>query len=531
VPIITDAEKIQLVLETLGIEGIKDGELAYDRLEKQIREVEKAEGTLLQQAKDLTSTEYELVAATDDGSRALREKASAAYAASQAVEKTVVPAAKTAALSFKDMTTNTLMAERALTALATGHGIARVGPMLEKIIGSAGGAGGVGMGIAGLAFALEVIGPKVKPFLDAWLESAGLKTAGDEAKVLADELERALKAAEGLEQTATMAGKKTEAGVKAAITERGAPAIEAQVELGLAKTTALEEYMTPQELERYQALPKEGLTPEFVAAEQEKILVKARAKRAQQARAMVGQLPTDRASRDMLRAMAKQAPGVFGRGFLTELDLAEPEAQAAMKQEIKSEEAAGRDMQTTRDKMKKDIKAREEAADTANTVNKFTKEADARQAKDAQKAEADRIKGNNDAARITRQVEEKQAKEAARAKAHADREAARAATPAGQRAAERQFVEAQVGAVNQANIAQGGQAATPGFLQDVTQRALANVDAGADIASAIQNAIWQTQQKIMRDVARGLQPMAQQGAGMQEQMNGMQMFNAPGMWR
>jgi hypothetical protein len=35
----------------------------------------------------------------------------------------------------------------------------------------------------------------------------------------------------------------------------------------------------------------------------------------------------------------------------------------------------------------------------------------------------------------------------------------------------------------------------------------------------------------MRDVARGLQPMAQQGAGMQEQVNGMQMFNAPGMWR
>jgi hypothetical protein len=202
-----------------------------------------------------------------------------------------------------------------------------------------------------------------------------------------------------------------------------------------------------------------------------------------------------------------------------------------MKQEIKSEEAAGRDMQTTRDKMKQAKKETDERVEADNQAKKWGKEADAQSAKEAAKAEADRIRGNNDAARVTRQVEEKQAREAARAKAHEAREAARAATPAGQRAAERQFVEAQVGAVNQANIAQGGQAATPGFLQDVTQRALANVDAGADIASAIQNAIWQTQQKIMRDVARGLQPMAQQGAGMQEQVNGMQMFNAPGMWR
>jgi hypothetical protein len=519
------------MLETMGIEGIDKAELAYDKLEKQIRDVEKAEGTLSAQTKALETDTYALVAAEDDNTRALREKAAAAYTASQAVEASVVPAAKTAALSFKEMTTNTLMAERALTALATGHGIARVGPMLEKIIGSAGGAGGVGMGIAGLAFALEVIGPKVKPFLDAWLESAGLKTAGDEAKVLADELERALKAAEGLEQTATMAGKKTEAGVKAAITERGAPMIEAQVELGLAKTTQLEEYIQPQDRQAWEALqthPGDFADP---AKAREAILERARQARAKQAKAFVGQLPTDRASRDMLRAMAKQAPGVFGRGFLTELDMAEPEAQAAMKQEIKSEEAAGRDMQTTRDKMKQAKKETDERVEADNQAKKWGKEADAQSAKEAAKAEADRIRGNNDAARVTRQVEEKQAREAARAKAHEAREAARAATPAGQRAAERQFVEAQVGAVNQANIAQGGQAATPGFLQDVTQRALANVDAGADIASAIQNAIWQTQQKIMRDVARGLQPMAQQGAGMQEQVNGMQMFNAPGMWR
>jgi hypothetical protein len=517
------------MLETMGIEGIDKAELAYDKLEKQIRDVEKAEGTLSAQTKALETDTYALVAAEDDNTRALREKAAAAYTASQAVEASVVPAAKTAALSFKEMTTNTLMAERALTALATGHGIARVGPMLEKIIGSAGGAGGVGMGIAGLAFALEVIGPKVKPFLDAWLESAGLKTAGDEAKVLADELERALKAADALVQTPTMAGKKTKAAVDIAISER--PGLESQIELGLAKTTQLEEYIQPQDRQAWEALqthPGDFADP---AKAREAILARAREARAKQAHAMLGQLPVDRASRDMLRAMAKQAPGVFGRGFLTELDMAEPEAQAAMKQEIKSEEAAGRDMQTTRDKMKQAKKETDERVEADNQAKKWGKEADAQSAKEAAKAEADRIRGNNDAARVTRQVEEKQAREAARAKAHEAREAARAATPAGQRAAERQFVEAQVGAVNQANIAQGGQAATPGFLQDVTQRALANVDAGADIASAIQNAIWQTQQKIMRDVARGLQPMAQQGAGMQEQVNGMQMFNAPGMWR
>ena len=95
-PIITDAERIQLVLETLGIEGIKAGELAYDRLEKQIKEVEKAEGTLQQQARNLTSTEYELVEATNEQSKASRERAAAQYAASKAVEESVEPTRRAA---------------------------------------------------------------------------------------------------------------------------------------------------------------------------------------------------------------------------------------------------------------------------------------------------------------------------------------------------------------------------------------------------------------------------------------------------
>jgi hypothetical protein len=253
-----------------------------------------------------------------------------------------------------------------------------------------------------------------------------------------------------------------------------------------------------------------------------------------------GFAPSDQAARLRAIELAETHPEFFGRtdlaGALRRAQAGEQIGPTAVKKQREEKVAADNlARKLAQDKDLKDAKeaqkARDEETDANNLAIKWGKEVDDKKAKEAAKAEQDRIKGNNDAARVTRQVEEKQAREAARAKAHEAREAARAATPAGQRAAERQFVEAQVGAVNQANIAQGGQAATPGFLQDVTQRALANVDAGADIASAIQNAIWQTQQKIMRDVARGLQPMAQQGAGMQEQVNGMQMFNAPGMWR
>ena len=46
------------------------------------------------------------------------------------------------------------------------------------------------------------------------------------------------------------------------------------------------------------------------------------------------------------------------------------------------------------------------------------------------------------------------------------------------------------------------------------------------IADAVQFAIAEANRKVANDFARGMRGMAQQGAGMQEQMNGMQ-FNQP----
>jgi hypothetical protein len=352
---------------------------------------------------------------------------------------------------FAGLTKNIFMAERAMTALATGHGIARVGPMLEKLIGAAGGPAGVGMGIAGLAFLLETIGPKVKGFLESWAEAAGLVASTEHVKEMADELERALKAAEALEKTPTVQQAKTAAAVKGAITARGEGTIQQQIELALTQTTQLEEFIPEGRREAWESMKALPFDP---FGQKEKILTEARAARTQRAEAWTGQLATDKASRQGLRQLAKAAPGVFGAGFLDELAMAEPEAQVEIEQQKRAETAAGKELhsgwgQKRKEQIKRDKGFEHDVGVSQRVSDQMVREEE----QEVKRGAAERYAEEQRKEREEKTAQDKAAREhdkAVRAKERHDKESARHRTPQARQRAQEEAEEGQaLGAVQQ----------------------------------------------------------------------------------
>jgi hypothetical protein len=407
---------------------------------------------------------------------------------------------------FAGLTRNIFMAERAMTALATGHGIARVGPMLEKLIGAAGGPAGVGFGIAGLAFLLETIGPKVKGFLESWAEASGLVDSTEQVKAMADELERALKAAEALEKTPTMQQAKTAAAVKGAITARGEGTIQQQIELALTQTTQLEEFIPEGRREAWESMKTLPFDP---FGQKEKILTEARAARTKRAEAWTGQLQTDRASRQGLQQLAKAAPGVFGRGFLDELAMAEPEAQVEIEQQKRAETAAGKELQSgygrqRKEKIKSDKERAHGAAERYAEEQRKEHEADQEMKHGAEQRYAEEQRKEREE-KAAQDKAEREHQKAAREKKRQDDKYAREHTLSAQlhAATKRQHegVERYVEAANQ----QFGFAQTAPQIEEVTRGAVANVNMGMDLATAVQQAVAATEMKIQRDFMRGMQ--------------------------
>jgi hypothetical protein len=407
---------------------------------------------------------------------------------------------------FAGLTKNIFMAERAMTALATGHGIARVGPMLEKLIGAAGGPAGVGFGIAGLAFLLETIGPKVKGFLESWAEASGLVESTEQVKAMADELERALKAAEALEKTPTVQQAKTAAAVKGAITARGEGTIQQQIELALTQTTQLEEFIPEGRREAWESMKTLPFDP---FGQKEKILAEARAARTKRAEAWTGQLLTDKASREGLRALDKAAPGILGRGFLDELAMAEPEAQVEIEQQKRAETAAGRELhsgwgQKRKEQIKRDKGFEHDVGVSQRVSDQMEREEEQEMKRGAAQRFAEEQKKEHEA-KAAQDKAEREHQKAIREKKRQDDKFAREHT---QTAMQRHAVEAQkeqvAGFVGQANQAYGF-ARTPGQLEEVTRGAVSNVNMGMDLATAVQQAVAATEAKIQRDFMRGMQ--------------------------
>ena len=93
-PAMTDMEKIQLVLETVGVTDIKAAEAAYDKLEKQIRNVEKATKDLEVQTSEYEVQERRVATAEDEAVAAAVRETQARKALSQILEEKAIPAQK-----------------------------------------------------------------------------------------------------------------------------------------------------------------------------------------------------------------------------------------------------------------------------------------------------------------------------------------------------------------------------------------------------------------------------------------------------
>jgi len=85
---------------------------------------------------------------------------------------------------FAGLASGVLKTERAITSLATGHGVARAGVMLEPLVALLGGPAGLGIAIGGIAFAIESALPK----LVTWIEK--IDGAAEAAKRAAEALKK-----------------------------------------------------------------------------------------------------------------------------------------------------------------------------------------------------------------------------------------------------------------------------------------------------------------------------------------------------
>jgi hypothetical protein len=540
-PIEGNAEKIQLMLETMGIEGINAAELAYDKLEKQVGEVEQASRLLQKQTQesksatyDLIETEYKLVEAVTAETKALEALLPQRMGAAQALDKTVTPATENAALSLEKLGRGTLAAEKAVNALATGTGLIRLGPALEGLTKIIGGPAGLGFAIGSMAVAVEGLIPH---FLK-WINADNAK----HAKEIADALQKQADAADQLAQRPTKKEAERIADIKEFLTETpglGQGGFRQRIEQAIRKDPNA--MLTPDEIRQLQMQGGPG-SEAMVRRRNEMIRRQQEERITAEVNRVSGFAPSDQAARLRAIELAETHPEFFGRtdlaGALRRAQAGEQIGPTAVKKQREEKVAADNlARKLAQDKDLKDAKeaqkARDETTDANNLAAKWGKEVDEKAAKEAAKVEADRIKGNNDAARVTRQVEEKKAAEEKRRKAHEAREAARARTPAGKRRAQEEWVGQQIEAIDQNWQAQGGQPATEEFKRAATHQAIQNIagNTGESIAQDIWFAVAETKKKIMEDTGRALRGLAGQGAGTAEKVNGNRMVNPPGMWR
>jgi hypothetical protein len=536
-PIEGNAEKIQLMLETMGIEGINAAELAYDKLEKQVGEVEQASRLLQKQTQesktatyDLIQTEYELVEAENAETRALEALLPARFGAARALNEEMIPATKAATVSLDTLGRRSLDAERAITALATGHGMMRLGPALDRIATAIGGPAGIGFAIGSMLNAMEVMVPQ---FLK-WINADNAKHAKD----IADATQKQADAAKQMAETLTTEQEKTKKATEEQIKEMpGAHVVQGIT--GALQAEALAKYEAEgNKLAReMKELAAKGIDVTGMGdfrPPPETVLERAK----KMGEGIATTLGTSAASRREALRIAREHPGVLPADFAEKIGAIDQPGYmppAERDKAMQAERAAEKEIATASEKEQHRIRADilKKKADNAARQREWDQgmvqqghELEQWEKEDERKKNEE-IKAGNDAKRFANQKKAADDREAAREA----RERARAATPEGRRRAERQAIEGQVEAVNQQYIAAGMGATPEGRKHQIAEEAIKQYDISGDIVTAVNNAIVLYNQHLAKQMARGLGGVAQQGAGMQEQVNGMQMFNAPGMWR
>lgn len=321
---------------------------------------------------------------------------------------------------FAGAASNIMKAERAFTALATGSGLARAGPMLESVVASLGGAAGLGMAIGALAYGLEIIIPKLAKFFDIF-DAEKVKAAAEALKKYAAE-SAALEAGGTKEDKATeklvkefLAGTTTTGKLAGAIESSG---FQAQAN---AEETA--------KLERYRALGG-ALSPLAMAARAtggamspEDVQEATHQRNVQLAQKLVAEsvLPGQRGAiaRSQIRGFARDNPGAFPPGFEEQLRSLEPDALKEMNQIIAGETQAGKEQAAHGERIKEGIKLTKQGRDTEESWRKDMEREKERARKETEKAVADAERmadqirrSEEQAANRARRAEEQAAKKA-----------------------------------------------------------------------------------------------------------------------
>lgn len=425
----------------------------------------------------------------DETNESLKAQANAQFELDQIVARNQATIQASTA-DFSKLGGQIMAAEKAAQAIVSGHGLGRIGGMLEKVTLAVGGPAGLGMALGAVAMALEGMLPKIEDWLLKW--ETGSKTI-DEVKKALDSLDkseeehdrkRALRKVE--RQISRLEKKEDEQGFLTGMEQEDLDRLEAaafNMRQKMAAAKKVEGIGGGKEAKARgaavrEAIAESGTTGEGIAT----LLSREPGISYDDAVSIVaGALEGSRADIAKMGAQEKRFAAKYA-----EISPEAKQAQKAQRHEDKKREQLteqGRHLeeQTNRE--------REQARDRENKETERLVE--------QMEAEGIRIEnqGVRDDARKRREAEQA-AKRAARANApQAHRRAAQAAEH-----------EQVAGAVEGAN-AQFGFARTQGQLDQVTRQAVANVNMGADLASAVQMAVFQTQQKIQREFMNGMNRM------------------------
>jgi hypothetical protein len=122
----------------------------------------------------------------DETNESLKAQANAQFELDQIVARNQATIQASTA-DFSKLGGQIMAAEKAAQAIVSGHGLGRIGGMLEKVTLAVGGPAGLGMALGAVAMALEGMLPKIQDWLLKW--ETGSKTI-DEVKKALDSLDK-----------------------------------------------------------------------------------------------------------------------------------------------------------------------------------------------------------------------------------------------------------------------------------------------------------------------------------------------------
>lgn len=197
-----DDEAIRLALEAAGIENVAEVTKGFADLRTEMVNTKGAGYELETQTYDLVKgldeegqKNYDVATSMQEMNKRMRERAEALQAVRDAIDVEIqkeqeladtvaknqrtldaMAGSEEGGTGLKGIAGGALKAEKAISSLASGHGLGRIGGMLESIMGPMG-LPGVGLAIGAIVYELEPAIPKIKAFFDAW--EMGVKPLDD----------------------------------------------------------------------------------------------------------------------------------------------------------------------------------------------------------------------------------------------------------------------------------------------------------------------------------------------------------------